>query len=101
MPVESPHRVTYKDLQQLNKYTDELIHIHHALDLNLKVLKCLQEETERRRAMETEDFKKLYKNFENASKTCITEHKFLKEHVLLVRDCAERLTTHVSNCKMF
>ncbi|KAI9774961.1 MAG: hypothetical protein M1840_000177 [Geoglossum simile] len=86
------NRVTFKHLQQLSEYSDLLIRLLHALQLNLEVLELLSAETTRRQAGGKRDLAKQYQDFQAALKTCITEHTFLKHHASLVHDSAERLT---------
>jgi hypothetical protein len=94
--ADSPDRVTFQHLQRLSEYSDLLIRLFHALQLNLVVLEMLSAEATRRQAEEGKDLTQRYNNFQAALRACITEHTFLRHHVSLVRDSAERLAIVVS-----
>ena len=94
--TNSPDRVTFTDLQQLNKISDLVIRVFHALELNMEVLNMLSQETIRRAAVEGKELSEQYEGFQGALRMCAMEHTFLKHHASLVRDNAERLATQVS-----
>jgi Mg2+ and Co2+ transporter CorA len=93
---DSRCRVTFEDLQQLNKLSDLVIRVIHALQLNLDVLKMLSREAITRAAIEGDELVEQYDEFQDALRTCITEHTFLVHHASLVRDNAVRISTQVS-----
>ena len=94
--TDNPDRVTFTDLQQLNKLSDLLIRVIHALQLNLDVLKMLSQEAIKRAAVEGDELVEQYDEFQGALGTCTIEHTFLMHHASLVRDNAGRIATQVS-----
>jgi hypothetical protein len=94
--TDNPDRVTFTDLQQLNKLFDLLIRVIHALQLNLDVLKMLSREAIKRAAVEGDELVEQYDEFQGALETCTIGHTFLMHHASLVRDNAERIATQVS-----
>ena len=94
--TDNPDRVTFADLQQLNKLSDLLIRVIQALKLNMDVLKMLSQETIRRAAIEGDELVEQYDEFQGALEICTIEHTFLMHHANLVRDNAERIATQVS-----
>jgi hypothetical protein len=61
----------------------------------MDVLNVLLQETVTRIAVEGKELSEQYEGFQDALRTCIVEHTFLKHHASLVRDNAERLATQV------
>ncbi len=84
-------RVTFAQLQQLSEYTHLLIRASRALDLNTEVLGMLAREAAARESLDSALPAARYRGFQAALRACMAEHVFLKHHVGLVRECAERL----------
>jgi hypothetical protein len=87
--------VTFTTLQALSKYSDLLIRISHALQLNISVLDRLSETATRRQKLDSMKSSDEYEAFQDSIRTCITEHHFLKHHVSLVQSCAQEITVMV------
>ncbi|KAG9229548.1 hypothetical protein BJ875DRAFT_546881 [Amylocarpus encephaloides] len=96
--------VTFEDLQILRQYSEILIRIVKALDLNREILEMLGEETDLRRTIENGDkagkdvetaIEKRYEIFTKSLKTCIREHIMLQHQACLARECADGLAVQL------
>ncbi|PMD43573.1 hypothetical protein L207DRAFT_300392 [Hyaloscypha variabilis F] len=94
---EMPSRVTFTTLQHLSKYSDLLIRILHALQLNISILERLSETAIRRQNLDVESSSAHYEAFQDSLRTCLTEQHFLKHHAGLVLNCAQEITALVRN----
>jgi len=88
-------RVTFTTLQHLSKYSDLLIRILHALQLNISILERLSETAIRRQNLDVESSSAHYEAFQDSLRTCLTEQHFLKHHAGLVLNCAQEITALV------
>ncbi|CAG8956266.1 hypothetical protein HYFRA_00003646 [Hymenoscyphus fraxineus] len=93
----SPDRVTFTTLQNLNKYNDILIRITSALELNIFVLSKLNTTAIKRQSLDKPEASEQYEEFREAIQMCITEHDFLKHHVSLIQECSRELASLVQN----
>lgn len=92
---DTPNRVTFTTLQELSKYSDLLIRISHALQLNISILERLSETVARRQKLDVESSSRRYEAFRDSIRTCLTEQNFLKHHAGLVQNCAQEITALV------
>jgi hypothetical protein len=92
---EMPSQVTFTTLQHLSKYSDLLIRILHALQLNISILERLSETAVRRQNVDVESSSAHYEAFQDSLRTCLTEQHFLKHHAGLVLNCAQEITALV------
>lgn len=90
---DSSSQLEFTDLQKLNQFSELLLRISHALTLNTEVLTQLSQVAVAR-AEELQDpihsaaFKQILLD-------CETQHRFLRHHVTLVKENADRLSVQV------
>ena len=93
---DTPDRVTFATLQQLSKYSDVMIRISSALEMNVNVLKKISETCTKRQRLDSKEWVEEYESFQESIRICITEHEFLKHHVALVQSSSQELGALVS-----
>ena len=100
--LEAGHtdEVSFNHLQHLNQYTDLLVRATHVLQLNITVLAMLSREATKRQDMDSAASEPRYEIFANIIQNCLDDHAFIKGHVGLVRERAERIAAMVSSPKL-
>jgi hypothetical protein len=93
--------VSFNHLKNLNQYTDLLVRATHVLQLNIAVLTTLSREAAKRHAMDSATSSPRYEIFTRTIQSCLDDHAFIKGHVGLVRERAERIAVMVSMPKIF
>jgi hypothetical protein len=88
--------VSLNHLQTLNTYTDLLVRATHVLQLNTTVLKTLSREATERRDIDSSAAAPRYEVFAKTLQDCLDDHAFIKGHVGLVRERAERIAVMAS-----
>lgn len=91
--------VSFSHLKSLNQYTDLLVRATHVLQLNIAVLETLSRDAAKRRDMESAVVAPRYGVFAETIQKCLDDHAFIKGHVGLVRERAERIAVMVSKSK--
>jgi hypothetical protein len=101
--LEAGHtdEASFNHLQQLNECTDLLVRATHVLQLNITVLTTLSREATKRRDMDSPAAAPRYEVFAKTIQNCLDDHTFIKGHVGLVRERAERIAVMVSSPKPF
>lgn len=101
--LEAGHtdEVSLSHLQNLNQYTDLLVRATHVLQLNITVLTTLSREATKRRDIDSPESAPRYDIFAKMIQNCLDDHSFIKGHVALVRERAERIAVMVSCSKSF
>jgi hypothetical protein len=101
--LEAGHtdEVSFNHLQHLNQYTDLLVRATHVLQLNITVLTTLSREATKRQDMDSAASAPRYEIFAKIIQNCLDDHAFIKGHVGLVRERAERIAVMVNIPKTF
>lgn len=96
--LEAGHtdEVSFNHLQNLNQYTDLLVRATHVLQLNITALTALSREATERQAMDSAASEPRYEIFAKVIQNCLDDHAFIKGHVGLVRERAERIAVMVN-----
>ncbi|KAF8461217.1 hypothetical protein BDZ91DRAFT_380258 [Kalaharituber pfeilii] len=83
--------VTFADLKRLEYFMDTGLRVAHVLNLNIEVMKAIQHDAERIRALEEKEANsERYTILAQAIDSKIREHNFLRKHIQSLCNRAER-----------